>query len=227
MPESLNPSQLVRRIRSFVRRQGRLTPAQERALTSLWPRYGLPADRVLEPEQAFLQAAPLIVEIGFGNGESLLEMASRYPHYNYLGVEVHRPGIGHLLLGLAQLGLENVRVLCADAVDVFSACLSEETCHRINIFFPDPWPKKRHHKRRLIQPQFAALLSSRLQRGGILHLATDWPDYAQHMQNVLGSCPEFTPIEPKVLVPPRPSTKYATRALSLGHTVYDLAYRKS
>ncbi len=227
MLDSSSPSQLLRRIRSFVRREGRLTPAQERALTHLWPRYGLPADQMLDLEKAFLHPAPLIVEIGFGNGEGLLEMAAQYPAYNYLGIEVHRPGIGHLLLGLEKLGFENVRIFCADAVDIFSACLSEETCHRINIFFPDPWPKKRHHKRRLIQPQFVALLSSRLQRGGILHLATDWPDYAQHMQNVLGSCPEFKPIDPKALVPPRPSTKYATRALSLDHSVYDLAYRKS
>lgn len=215
-----------RRIRSFVRRAGRLTPAQARALDSLWPRYGLPPDQTLISEEVFSRPAPLILEIGFGNGESLVHMATRYPQFNYLGIEVHRPGVGHLLQGLAELNLENVRIYCADAVDILSFCLAEEACHRINIFFPDPWPKKRHHKRRLIQSQFVALLSSRLQSGGILHLATDWPDYAQHMQLAVKSCPALQPTDPGALIPPRPPTKYERRGQRLGHPVQDLAYLK-
>lgn len=229
MAEPLAPSTspATGRIRSFVRREGRLTPAQARALCTLWPRYGLPADRILIPAEIFSRAAPLIVEIGFGDGESLLEMACQHPQYNYLGIEVYRPGIGHLLHRLEQLGLENVRVCCADAVDVLSFCLAEATCHRINIFFPDPWPKKRHHKRRLIQPRFVALLAGRLRSGGILHLATDWPDYARHMQLAVGSCPQLRMTDPQALVPPRPPTKYERRGQRLGHKVLELAYRKA
>ncbi len=153
-------------------------------------------------------------------------MATRYPQFNYLGIEVHRPGVGHLLLSLAELNLENVRIYCADAVDILSFCLAEEALHRINIFFPDPWPKKRHHKRRLIQPQFVALLSSRLQSGGILHLATDWSDYAQHMQLVISNCPALQPTDLDSVLPPRPPTKYERRGRRLGHPVQDLAYLK-
>ncbi|MBN2700407.1 MAG: tRNA (guanosine(46)-N7)-methyltransferase TrmB [Methylothermaceae bacterium] len=213
-----------RRIRSFVRREGRLTPGQERALENLWPRYGLSPNRILTPETTFSRPAPLILEIGFGNGESLLQMAVQYPGFNYLGIEVHRPGVGRLFLGLSEHGLENVRVYHADAVEVLQSCLAEETLDRINIFFPDPWPKKRHHKRRLIQPDFVALLASRLKSGGLLHLATDWPDYAEHMRTVLAASPAFQTTEPDRLTPPRPLTKYERRGRRLGHPVQDLAY---
>lgn len=223
--DSLKPV-LNRRIRSFVRRAGRLTHAQERALDTLWSRYGLAPERRLIPEEIFSRLAPLMLEIGFGNGESLVHMAARYPQFNYLGIEVHRPGVGHLLRGLAELDLENVRIYCADAVDILSFCLAEETLHRINIFFPDPWPKKRHHKRRLIQSRFVALLSSRLQSGGILHLATDWPDYAQHMQIAVSNCPDLQPADLDSVIPPRPPTKYERRGHRLGHPVQDLAYLK-
>ncbi|MCX8048601.1 MAG: tRNA (guanosine(46)-N7)-methyltransferase TrmB [Methylohalobius sp.] len=212
-------------IRSFVRREGRLTLAQQRALNTIWPRYGLAPDQSFS-QKVFPRSAPVIVEIGFGNGESLVEMASRYPEFNYLGIEVHRPGVGHLLLRLDQLGLDNVKVYCADAVNVLSLCLAEESCHRINIFFPDPWPKKRHHKRRLIQPKFAALLASKLELGGILHLATDWPDYAQYMQLAVSTCPQMRPIDPYALIPERPSSKYEQRGRRLGHPIQELAYRK-
>lgn len=216
----------ARQIRSFVQRAGRLTSAQARALKTLWPLFGLPANRAFIPEEVFPRSAPLILEIGFGNGESLVQMATQYPRFNYLGIEVHLPGVGHLLLRLAELGLENVRIYRADAVDVLSSCLAEAVCSRINIFFPDPWPKKRHHKRRLIQPPFVALLSSRLQPGGILHLATDWPDYAQHIQLAVGSCPALRPIDPDTLIPPRPPSKYERRSQRLGHLIQDLAYLK-
>lgn len=226
-PPRFNWTLPVRRIRSFVRREGRLTSAQERALQTLWPRYGLPPGRPLAVSAFFPRPAPLILEIGFGNGESLVEMASQYPEFNYLGVEVHRPGVGHLLLRLAQLGLENVRVSCADAVD-FLSDLAAETCQRINIFFPDPWPKKRHHKRRLIQAEFVRLLASRLKPGAYLHLATDWEDYARQMQDVLSAEPTLVNTTEGFADRPadRPLTKFEQRGLRLGHKVWELIFRR-
>ena len=217
---------LRRRIRSYVRREGRLTPAQRRALTELWPRYGLATDRALEMERAFPARQPVILEIGFGNGESLIHLAENHPQFNYLGIEVHRPGVGHLLLKLERAGLTNVRVFCADAVGILQSVLPERSLHRINIFFPDPWPKKRHHKRRLIQPGFVRLLSAVLENEGLLHLATDWPDYAEHMQQVLAGFTEFDRIDHQSVIPPRPPSKYERRGRRLGHPVIDLVYRK-
>jgi len=215
-----------RRIQSYVRREGRLTPAQRRALESLWPHYGLSTKSPFEPEKAFTQTAPLIVEIGFGNGESLLEMASSYPHYNYLGIEVHRPGVGHLLLALDKMKLTNVRLYCEDAVEVLEKQIGDSALHRVNIFFPDPWPKKRHHKRRLIQPQFVSLLARKLEAGGILHLATDWPDYAVAMIEAVGTSEDLCSAGQLLPSPPRPTTKYQRRGQRLGHPVTDLIYIK-
>ncbi len=217
---------LKRRIRSYVRREGRLTPAQRRALTTLWPRYGLAADRPLEMNRIFPARRPVILEIGFGNGESLVHLAENHPQFNYLGIEIHRPGVGRLLLALERAGLTNVRVFCADAVDVLQSVLPERSLHRINIFFPDPWPKKRHHKRRLIQPDFVRILAAALENQGLLHLATDWSDYAEHMQRVLANFPEFSRIDCQGVVPPRPPSKYERRGKRLGHPVIDLVYRK-
>ncbi|BCX82526.1 tRNA (guanine-N7-)-methyltransferase [Methylomarinovum caldicuralii] len=226
MAEIPATSQLKRRIRSFVRREGRLTPAQQRALDVLWPRYGLTPEIPLQPQAVYPGSAPLILEIGFGNGESLVQMAATYPQFNYLGIEVHRPGVGHLLLELEKRGLDNVRVYCADAVEVLETAIGAELCQRINIFFPDPWPKKRHHKRRLIQPAFVALLAEKLQPGGILHLATDWPDYARHMRAAVATCPRLVSTDVTARIPPRPQTKYERRGRRLGHPVTDLAYRR-
>jgi len=226
MAEISATTRLKRRIRSFVRREGRLTPAQQRALDTLWPRYGLAPNSPLRPQAVYARSAPLILEIGFGNGESLIQMATAHPQFNYLGIEVHRPGVGHLLLELEKRGLDNVRVYCADAVEVLETAVGAGLCQRINIFFPDPWPKKRHHKRRLIQPAFVAHLAEKLQPGGILHLATDWPDYARHMRAAVATCTRFTPIDAAALIPPRPQTKYERRGRRLGHLVTDLAYRR-
>ncbi|BCX89782.1 tRNA (guanine-N7-)-methyltransferase [Methylomarinovum tepidoasis] len=226
MAEIPATDQLKRHIRSFVRREGRLTPAQRRALDVLWPRYGLTPEIPLRPEAIYPDSAPLILEIGFGNGESLVQMAAAYPQFNYLGIEVHRPGVGHLLLELEKRGLDNVRVYCADAVEVLETAIGAGLCQRINIFFPDPWPKKRHHKRRLIQPAFVALLAGKLEPGGILHLATDWPDYAGHMRAAVATCARLAPTDATALIPPRPQTKYERRGRRLGHPVTDLAYRR-
>lgn len=228
MAELSHPSatQLRGRIRSYVRREGRLTPAQRRALTALWPRYGLAGSHPLELNRVFPTRQPVILEIGFGNGESLVHMASNHPQFNYLGIEVHRPGVGHLLLMLEREGLTNVKVFCADAVEILQTILPERSLRRINIFFPDPWPKKRHHKRRLIQTGFIQLLAGKLENQGLLHLATDWRDYAEHMRQVLANCPEFHRIDCQSVIPPRPPTKYERKGMKLGHPVIDLVYLK-
>ena len=217
---------LTRRIQSFVRREGRLTPAQKRALETLWPLYGLDTQAPFDADRVFCRQAPLILEIGFGNGESLVEMACSHPHFNYLGIEVHRPGVGHLLLALKRYELNNVRIYCADAVEILRERIQDQALQRINIFFPDPWPKKRHHKRRLIQPDFVSMAMRKLQPDGFLHLATDWPDYARTMQEAVATCPALHPIPASRLHPARPGTKFEKRGLRLGHRVTDLAYIK-
>ncbi|HHJ38141.1 MAG: tRNA (guanine-N7)-methyltransferase [Methylothermaceae bacteria B42] len=213
-----------RRIRSFVRREGRFTPAQQRALDTLWPDYGLHVDNSLQPERIFGRNAPLILEIGFGNGESLIEMASSRPDLDFIGIEVHRPGVGRLLLALEAQALKNVKVYCADAVEVLEKCIPDASLQRVNIFFPDPWHKKKHHKRRLIQPAFIQRLENKIEPGGILHIATDWPDYARHIEETLALQPAFSPMDPSNITPPRPLTKYEWRGQRLGHPITDLAY---
>ena len=221
-----------RRIRSYVRREGRLTRAQARALRELLPRYGIghPGPG-LEPEAIFGRRAPLTLEIGFGNGEALLSAARAHPERDYLGVEVHRPGVGRLLNGLAEAALENVRVICADAAEVVRDRLPDDCLDACWIFFPDPWPKKRHHKRRLIQPGFAHALASRLKAGGILHLATDWTDYAEHMLEVLDAEPLLvnTAGRGRCSERPewRPETRFEARGARRGHPVHDLVYERA
>jgi tRNA (guanine-N7-)-methyltransferase len=222
-----------RPIRSYVRREGRMTQAQQRALDELYARYGVPGDgHVLDPQALFGRRAPLVVEIGFGNGESLAAMAAADPERDYLGIEVHRPGVGHLLNRIEELALTNVRVSCEDAVEVLRDRLEDGSVTRLQLFFPDPWPKKRHHKRRMVQPAWAALVSRKLAPGGILHMATDWEPYAQHMLEVMESRPEFTNCAgPGRFAPDRghrPETKFERRGLGRGHGVWDLMYaRKS
>ena len=220
----------VRPIRSFVRRQGRITRAQQRALDTLWPRYGLATDEALDEVAAFGRHAPLTLEIGFGNGESLLYQARERPDGNFIGVEVHRPGVGRLLMALDRENIGNVRVYCADAVDVLRHCIGAGSLSTLQIYFPDPWPKKRHHKRRLIQPEFALLAASRLRPGGRWLLATDWLPYAEHMRDVLDACPlldnlggadGFTARPPERLL-----TRFEARGERKGHRVYDLAFRR-
>ena len=221
-----------RPIRSFVRREGRITKAQERALTELWPRYGVDAgDAPLDLCALFGRKAPVHVEIGFGNGDVLAAMAARHPEYDYLGIEVHRPGIGALLRRLEAAGLGNARVMRADAEEVLARNIPDAALSAVNIFFPDPWPKKRHHKRRLIQPEFAELVRRKLQPGGMLHLATDWRDYAEQMLDVLSQTPGFENTAAAGAFAPRPEerplTKFEQRGKRLGHEVYDLSFRRS
>ncbi|GAB4394040.1 MAG: tRNA (guanosine(46)-N7)-methyltransferase TrmB [Gammaproteobacteria bacterium] len=221
----------TRHIRSFVLRQGRLTSAQETALEQLWPYYGIELQSTpIQFDNYFPHSAPLIVEIGFGNGLSLAAMAEQHPAMNFLGIEVHRPGVGRLLTELAQRQISNVRICHADAVLVLQQCIAHNSLAGINIFFPDPWPKKRHHKRRLIQPEFVALLYQKLQPQGQLHLATDWQPYAQHMLEVLSAHPYLTNLAGDSLFMPagynRPVTKFETRGHRLGHGVWDLVFIK-
>jgi len=219
-----------RRIRSFVRREGRLTTSQARALNELWPQFGIEANEVIDPEQIFGRQAPLTLEIGFGNGESLVQMAEAAPEQDFIGIEVHRPGVGHLLLQIKKRGLSNLRVICADAVEVLEHSLTENSFDRLLLYFPDPWHKKRHHKRRIVQPAFAELIAHRLKPGGIWHLATDWEDYAMHMRKVLEAQPQFENIVGPGQFAPRPQwrplTKFEQRAHRLGHRVWDLLYRR-
>jgi tRNA (guanine-N7-)-methyltransferase len=216
----------LRAVRSFVRRAGRMTDAQQRALQELWPRYGVPGETgLIDFAVLFGRRAPNTIEIGFGNGDHLAARALAEPQRNFLGVEVHRPGIGHLLRAAAAADLGNLRVVEQDAVELLRARIAPEALDEVQILFPDPWPKKRHHKRRLIQPDFALLVASRLRRGGRLHLATDWEPYAQHMRLVLGACPTLAPRAADGQAA-RAATRFEQRGLRLGHAVCDLVYER-
>ena len=220
-----------RRIRSFVLRTGRITSAQQRALTELGPKFELPFDGAsLNLDMIFGRMAPHSFEIGFGNGANLAALATAHPERDYLGAEVHRPGVGHLLL-LAEAGqLHNVRVLCHDAVEVLQQQLTPESLDEVLVLFPDPWHKKRHHKRRLIQADFVALLVSRLRVGGVLRLATDWEHYAQQMLEVLAANNGLHNLSPTNDYMPRDAqrllTRFEKRGQRLGHGVWDLAFEK-
>ena len=218
-----------RPVRSFVLRQGRMTPAQERALADLWPRYGLePAGAPRDFAAVFGRSAPLVLEIGFGNGEALRYAAEHEPTRDFIGIEVHQPGVGRLLNALAAAGLDNVRVYNHDAVEVLQHDIADGALDEVRIWFPDPWPKKRHHKRRLLQPAFVDLLARKLKIGGLLHLATDWQDYAAHMGEVMDADARFRnragPGGHLPRPPWRPQTHFEARGLRLGHGVWDLLY---
>jgi tRNA (guanine-N7-)-methyltransferase len=220
-----------REVRSFVVRAGRMTAAQERAWQELWPRYGLEtADRPLDLAEVFGREAPRSLEIGFGNGETLLALAAAHPGRDYLGIEVHRPGVGHLLLRAQALGLGNLRVVCRDAVEVLRDCIPEAALDEVLLYFPDPWPKKRHHKRRIVQAGFVALVASRLRPGGVLRMATDWEPYALQMLEAAGACPTLVNESPQGGFVPRPDsrpvTRFERRGERLGHGVRDLAFRR-
>lgn len=219
-----------RRIRSFTLRQGRLTEAQSKALDSLWPIYGLEANQSLDIPAIFGREAPVVIEIGFGNGETLAHMAAAAPDTNFVGIEVHGPGVGQLLWRLQEKGLHNVRVYRADAVEILTRQVADASLNGVHVFFPDPWPKKRHHKRRLINPEFMQLVMRKLKQGGIFHAATDWEHYAQHMLAVLGACEELenTGLEDGYAPRPahRPLTKFESRGQRLGHGVWDLIFTR-
>jgi len=220
-----------RPVRSYVRREGRLTPAQARALAELWPRYGVEVgEEYLDLDFIFSRQAPRVLEIGFGDGASLLQQARRDPEWDYLGIEVHRPGVGRLLLALDQAGVENVRLICEDAVDVLRRNIREGSLDRVQLFFPDPWPKKRHHKRRIVQPEFVELVRRKLKPGGRFHLATDWEEYAGHMMEVLSQNPGLRNVAGPGEYSPRPAsrplTKFERRGQRLGHGVRDLIFER-
>lgn len=220
----------ARAVRSFVTRAGRLTVAQERALVELWPKFGVEfAAGPTDLDTLFGRRAARIMEIGFGNGDHLAALAKAHPECDYLGVEVHRPGVGHLLLAIERHELTNLRIVCHDAVEVLGQQIPLRTLDEVIILFPDPWPKKRHHKRRLIQAPFVALLVERLKAGGLLRLATDWEAYAQQMLEVLDADPHLQNLAaPERFMPrtaERAQTRFELRGARLGHAVWDLAYR--
>ncbi len=219
----------MRPIRSYVLRQGRLTAAQAHAHAELLPRLGVRySPERSDLDRMFGRAAPKIVEIGFGMGDTTGQIAAANPELDYLGIEVHTPGVGALLKRIAELGLTNVRIIQHDAVEVFEHMIAPETLAGAHIFFPDPWPKKRHHKRRLIQPPFARLLASRIKPGGYLHVATDWQDYAHQILEVLSAEPLLA--NPAGGYAPRPEyrplTKFENRGLKLGHRVWDIIFSR-
>jgi tRNA (guanine-N7-)-methyltransferase len=221
----------LRRVRSFVRRPGRLTAAQSRALSELLPRFGATeSEGPLDLTALFGRDARRVLDIGFGDGEAVVTSAANFGDFDYLGVEVHEPGIGHLLLLLEKTGLTNVRVIARDAADVVPQLLGDASFAAVNLFFPDPWPKKRHHKRRLVQPKFVAEIARVLIPGGLFHIATDWADYAAHTREVLARDERYTAVEQSEIchnpLAFRPPTKFERRGRRLGHDVVDLYYRK-
>jgi tRNA (guanine-N7-)-methyltransferase len=223
--------QTQRHIRSFVLRAGRMTPAQERALTELWPSYGVDLGAgPLDLEAIFGRRAPRSLEIGFGVGEVIGSLAEHHPNNDYLGIEVHRPGVGRLLLRAAEAKVRNLRVICHDAVEVLKDQLPNHSFDEILVFFPDPWHKKRHHKRRLIDAAFVAALAAKLRPDGVLRLATDWQAYAEQMLAVCNADPHLVSLSPDgnyVERPQfRPPTRFERRGERLGHGVWDLAYAK-
>ena len=218
-----------RPIRSFVLRQGRVSNAQQRAHDTLLPRYGIPfVPHVVDLDQAFGRSAPKILEFGFGMGETTAAIAAAHPENDYLGIEVHTPGVGSLLKQIAALELTNLRVIQHDAVEVLTQMIAPATFDGVHIFFPDPWPKKRHHKRRLIQTPFLALLVGRMKPGAYLHVATDWQEYAEQVLSVLAAEPQLRNTVDDYAPRPdyRPQTKFESRGLKLGHGVWDLVFRK-
>jgi tRNA (guanine-N7-)-methyltransferase len=220
-----------RPVRSFVLRGGRLTAGQKRALDEFWPRFGIEkGDSVLDFGVLFGNDGQVIMEIGFGNGDATWQMAQAHPAENYLGVDVHQPGVGHLLLKMEQHGISNIRIANDDAVEFLQGQVPGASLAGIRIYFPDPWPKKRHHKRRIIQPAFVDLLASRMCPGAILHLATDWEPYAEFMLEVMRSAGGFVNLSPTgdFCDKPewRPETKYERRGERLGHRVRDMLFKR-
>lgn len=221
-----------RPIRSFVERQGRVSSIDRQAFQEIWPKYELTlTDQQLDFKQIFGRVAPLTLEIGFGDGRTLLSMARDNPQRDYIGIEVYKAGIVKLLVGADELGLTNIRVFCADALEVLNNCIADDSLEQVQLFFPDPWPKVRHHKRRIVQPKFTNLITSKLQLGGIFHAATDWEEYAEHMLTVLESQAHLENVAGKLQFAERPAsrplTKFEQRGHRLGHGTWDLIFRKS
>ncbi len=228
----MSDDQKHRPIRSFVLRTGRMTPGQQRAYDQNWSRWGLAhADGLLDYDEVFGRPGPRVLEVGFGMGQSLVSMAKAAPDVNFVGIEVHKPGVGRLLHSMVDEDVSNIRVYCHDAVEVLRDCIADSSLDTVQIFFPDPWHKKRHHKRRLIQPAFIAALHSKLKQGGVLHLATDWENYAEQMLEVLSNAQGMTNTCDDGGYAPRPAsrplTKFEARGERLGHGVWDLLFVKT
>lgn len=228
----MTEAEVPRRIRSFVRREGRFTVAQRDAFDTLWSSRGLEVcDEPLNLPALFPGCERFTLEIGFGMGQSLAEMALAEPATGFIGVEVHRPGVGKLLALAESHALANLRIFCADALDVLARAIPEHSLDRVQLFFPDPWPKKRHHKRRIVQPGFVSLVNSRLKPGGIFHLATDWEPYAMHMMEVMEAAPGWRNVSGVARFAERPAsrplTRFEQRGQRLGHGVWDLLYART
>lgn len=227
----IKPQYRDKPIRSFVIRSGRMTDGQRASYKSHWALYGLDlSDGLIDPKRVFDRDAPLVVEIGFGMGDSLHQMCLAQPDTNFIGIEVHPPGVGRLMNCAAEDDLANLKVYLADAKDVLGECLPDESISRIQIYFPDPWHKKKHKKRRLIQPDFVSHLTPKLQPGGLLHMATDWQDYAEQMLDVMEAKEGYDSVSGKGQYSQRPDwrpeTKFERRGHKLGHGVWDLIYKK-
>ncbi|VAW68891.1 tRNA (guanine(46)-N(7))-methyltransferase [hydrothermal vent metagenome] len=220
-----------RRIRSFVKREGRLTPGQQLALDTLWPEFGIDfSEAPLNLQELFGRDAETILEIGFGNGESLYQMAQQNPHKNYIGIEVHRPGAGHLLHLMQTSGCENIRISTHDAVEVLQQQITDASIDKFQLFFPDPWHKRKHHKRRIVQTNFIQQIARKLKTDGLFHMATDWEHYAKQMLKELNNSPLFINLSEDACFVPRPKerpvTKFEKRGRQLGHGVWDLLFQK-
>ena len=218
-----------RTIRSFVRRAGRITTSQQRALDELWPMFGLEFDESsLDFEAMFGRPSDVVLEIGFGNGETLVAQAAAAPEKDFVGIEVHEPGVGHCMLKAKEAGISNLRLIVHDAIEVLRHQVPASSLSRLNLYFPDPWPKKRHHKRRIVQPPFLDLVAGRLKPGGTLNIATDWANYAEHIDEVLGASKHFECAERREhggdAPLDRPQTKFERRGLRKGHRIFDWSF---
>lgn len=230
-PEFDENGRVLRRIRSFVRRQGRLTKGQQQALDTLWPVMGVDyAAKPLDLNALFGREAPVVLEIGFGMGASLVTMAAQHPEQNFLGIEVHSPGVGACLAAAQEAGLTNLRVMCHDAVEVLEQMIPADSLAMVQLFFPDPWHKARHHKRRIVQAPFAGLVKSKLCTGGVFHMATDWENYAEHMLEVMNNVAGYKNLSGDNTYVPRPDsrplTKFELRGQRLGHGNWDLMFER-
>ena len=214
-------------IRSFVRREGRFTKGQRTAIKNYWSVYGIEVtDKPLDLQKVFASVQPIVLDIGFGNGEALVSIAQQLPHLNFLGVEVYRPGIGYLLRKIAELELNNIRIINMDAVNLLQEHITTNSFISVLIWFPDPWPKKRHHKRQLIQTEFVQLVASKLTSKGELNVATDWQPYANHIQETIQQCNLFEKASTHNVIEQRPQTKFERRGKALGHQVFTQVYKK-
>nr|WP_245573473.1 tRNA (guanosine(46)-N7)-methyltransferase TrmB [Marinimicrobium agarilyticum] len=228
---SIRPEYKPKAIRSYVIRAGRITEGQRAAFDQWWPEYGLSLhDGLLDLEQTFGRQAPLVLEIGFGMGDSLLTMARQEPEKNFIGIEVHPPGVGRLIKGAGEAELTNLKVYMADAIDVLDDCIPQASVDRFQLYFPDPWHKKKHHKRRIVQPAFVQKVRGKLTADGVFHLATDWQNYAETMREVMEAAPGWeNAVAPGAYAERpdyRPITKFEQRGARLGHGVWDLLYRR-